>query len=168
MKALLAAAAFAGAFLPAAASAQSAGDERINQLIVYGNDPCPRGQGSEIVVCARRPEGDRYRIPPNLRDDPNDPATQAWGRTVQSLEYVGRTGIQSCSPVGAGGWTGCLAQTLREARADRATRDEVNWNQLIDDARQKRLGHIDADAAAQDAQQPPMQLPPAPAPTSPQ
>jgi hypothetical protein len=116
------------------------------------------------VVCARRPESDRYRIPPNLRDDPNDPANQAWERNVQSLEYVGRTGTQSCSPVGAGGWTGCLLKTLREARADRSTRDEVNWNALIDEARQKRLGQIDSEAAAEDARQPPLNLPPPPAP----
>jgi hypothetical protein len=175
MRALLLSAAFLAASLPAAAPAQDNGDEKVNQLIIYGNDPCPR-RDDEIVVCARRPEGDRYRIPSNLRSDPNDPANQAWARTAQSLEYVGRTGTGSCSPVGGGGFTGCFAQMVREARADHAGRDDVNWNALIDQARQDRLSRIDAAAAAEDATHPPLQLPPppssapapAPPPTTPQ
>lgn len=176
MRAFLLSAAFLAASLPAAAPAQDTGSEKVNQLIIYGNDPCPRGQGDEIVVCAHRPEGDRYRIPSNLRSDPNDPANQAWARTAQSLEYVGRSGTGSCSTTGPGGFTGCFAQMVREARADRAGRDEVNWNALIDQARQDRLSRIDAAAAAEDATHPPLQLPPppgtppppAPAPATPQ
>ena len=158
MKALLLFAAAAGAAampaLPAAAQSSVPGEEKVNELIIYGNDPCPRGQGNEIVVCARRPENDRFRIPPNLRGDPNDPANQSWARRAQSLEYAGRAGIGSCSPTGPGGWTGCFNQIVREARAERAGRDEVNWSALVDQARQERLSHIDAAAAAVDAQQP--------------
>jgi hypothetical protein len=166
MRAFLLSAAFLAASLPAAAPAQDTGDEKVNQLIIYGNDPCPR-HDDEIVVCARRPERDRYRIPSNLRSDPNDPANQAWARTAQSLEYVGRTGTGSCSPAGVGGWTGCWSQMMREARSDRAGRDEVNWNALIDQARQDRLSRIDSAAAAEDATHPPLQLPPPP-PATPQ
>ena len=72
-------AAIAAAFLaaPAAAQAPAAAEEKISQVIVYGNDPCPSGGADEIVVCARKPEGERYRIPERLRGDPNDPKNRA-------------------------------------------------------------------------------------------
>ena len=107
------------AALPAPAMAQAA--PNIAEIIVYGNDPCPRGaNGEEIVVCARKPETERYRIPKELRDAPStDPASQSWANKAESLEYVGRTGIQSCSTVGPGGWTGCFAKMLSEARQER-------------------------------------------------
>jgi hypothetical protein len=152
---LLAAAATA---LPAStASAQAsapaaAADGKISQLIVYGDDPCPRGNVDEIVVCARKPESDRYRIPKALRGDPNDPKNQAWADRASELQYVGRSGIGSCTPVGPGGASGCFNQLVREARAERAGRDEVNWNALIEAARQERLGKIDAQSAAEEAQ----------------
>jgi hypothetical protein len=153
---LLLLAAFA-ASLPAApalaqAPAAAAADGKISQLIVYGDDPCPRGNPDEIVVCARKPESERYRIPRSLRGDPNDPKNQAWSERASELQYVGRSGIGSCTPVGPGGGTGCFNQLVREARAERAGRDEVNWNALIEAARQERLGKIDARAAAEEAQ----------------
>ena len=36
---------------------------------------------SEVVVCARRPEEERYRIPPRLRRG-NQPVEQAWSSRV--------------------------------------------------------------------------------------
>jgi hypothetical protein len=122
------------------------GEERINQLIVYGTDPCPPGSDAEIIVCARKPESDRYRIPENLRDDPNAPANQSWANRAIELSYVGRSGIGSCSTAGPGGMTGCFNQLVNQARAERAQRDEVNWNRLIEEARQERLSRIDAQA----------------------
>ena len=64
---LAATAALAGglAALPAPAAAQ-AGD-RVSEIIVYGNDPCPRSTDDQVVVCARKPETERYRIPEKLR-----------------------------------------------------------------------------------------------------
>jgi hypothetical protein len=32
---------------------------------------------------------------------------------------VGATGINSCSPVGPGGYTGCLTRVIKEAREQR-------------------------------------------------
>ena len=101
----------------APASAQSGGKETVRRIIVYGTDPCPRGPDGEIVVCARRPERDRYRIPKELRDAPsNEPESTAWAVKAESMEYVGRTGTQSCSTVGPGGSTGCWQQLMRAAR----------------------------------------------------
>jgi len=157
MKPVLAAALFAGAAaalaLPAApAAAQRArpGDEKVNQLIVYGNDACKKSGPDEIVICVRKPERERYRIPERLRGDPNDPKNQTWSDKASQLEYVGRSGIGSCSAAGAGGWTGCFSDMVRAARAERATRDDVNWNSLIEQARRERLARIDKDARAEE------------------
>jgi len=155
MKPLLTAAAFAAAgFIASAAPAAppAPGQERVNALIVYGNDPCPRGQGDEIVVCARKPESERYRIPPNLRTDPNDPASQAWSNRATDLEYVGRSGIGSCSPVGSGGASGCFNELVRQARAERRQTD-VNMVQMIEQARAERDARIDAEQKAEEAEQ---------------
>ena len=110
----------AGAFA-AGIAAPAAAQERISRVIIYGKDVCPRGSsGEEIVICAHKPETERYRIPKELRDAPStDPASQSWANKAESLQYVGRTGIQSCSTVGPGGWTGCFAQMLAAARAER-------------------------------------------------
>jgi hypothetical protein len=128
-------------------------DPRINQLIVYGEDACPQSTADEIIVCARKPEGERYRIPEVLRDDPNAPVNNSWANRATELQYVGRTGIGSCSTVGPGGMTGCYNELVRQARAERAGRDSVNWNRLIEEARQERLGRIDAEAEAEEARQ---------------
>jgi hypothetical protein len=105
----------------AGVAAPAAAQERIRQVVIYGKDPCPRGAGGEeIVICARKPETERYRVPKELRDAPStDPASTSWANRAESLQYVGRTGIQSCSTVGPGGFTGCLAQMLAAARAER-------------------------------------------------
>ena len=60
--------AFAGGFaaLAAPASAQDAAPN-VAEIIVYGSDPCPRSTDDQVVVCARRPEAERYRIPPKMR-----------------------------------------------------------------------------------------------------
>ena len=124
--------------------------ERVNALIIYGNDPCPRSNGDDIVVCARKPEGERYRIPEAVRIDPNDPANRTWADRAQSLEYAGRSGIGSCSPVGSGGASGCFEQLVRQARAERAQTD-VNMVRLIEEAREARNAGLDAETACENA-----------------
>ena len=152
----LALAGIAAAALAAPAAAQEAEpvpeDVRINQLIIYGDEPCPASGDDEIVVCARKPESDRFRIPDNLRDNPIDPQRQSWAHRAIELSYVGRSGVGSCSPTGPGGMMGCFNELVRQARAERASRDEVNWNRLIEEARQQRLGRIDEEAEAVEAE----------------
>jgi hypothetical protein len=116
---LPAAAAQQPAQLPAQEALPPGPPEKIRQLIVYGSDPCPPSTGEEIVVCARRPETERYRIPENLREPEPDPESESWAARAESLEYVGRSGIDSCSPVGPGGMTGCLTELIRRAREER-------------------------------------------------
>src|SRR5687768_4085813 len=119
LAALAVASAAAANLFPAPASAQGAQQERVRRLVVYGRDPCPRAQsGDEIVVCARRPETERYRIPRELRDSTtvDDPESTSWAARSEALEYVGRTGIQSCSTVGPGGVSGCWNEMVRAWR----------------------------------------------------
>lgn len=149
---LLAAAAGAALLSAAPAFAQApAAEPKVSAMIVYGDDPCPPSTDDTIVVCARKPEGERYRIPEALRGDPNDPKNQAWAERATALEYAGRSGIGSCSTVGPGGASGCFNQLVREARAGARTSDEVNWNALVEQARRERLGKIDEQAEAEEA-----------------
>jgi hypothetical protein len=119
-------------------------DPRVNQLVVYGSDPCPASTNDEITVCARLPEDDRFRIPPNLREDPNAPANQAWMNRAIELSYVGRTGTDSCSTVGGGGFTGCMSQIINQARAERRGEGDVNWTRMVEEARQEREARLRA------------------------
>jgi hypothetical protein len=129
-------------------------DARVNQLLIYGDDPCPQSTNDEIIVCARLPEDDRFRIPPNLRGNPDDPANQAWTNRAIELSYVGRVGAESCSTVGGGGFTGCFNQMVRQARAERANRDEINWDQMIQEARDERMRRIGEAALEEQDPQP--------------
>lgn len=93
---------------------------KMTTLIVYGDDACPRSSDEEIVVCAREPESERYRIPKKLRRVKPSAAGRSWGDRAQVLEMVGRRGNpNSCSPIGSNGQTGCMAQFLRQAREER-------------------------------------------------
>lgn len=112
------AASLALAAAPQPVLAQAAGD-RVSEIIVYGNDPCPRSTDDEVVVCARKPESERYRIPERLRSGGPRQSREAWANRARAIETVGSTGINSCSPVGPGGHTGCLAQVINQARRER-------------------------------------------------
>ena len=108
------------AALPAPAVAQS----NVAEIIVYGDDPCPRSTEDQVVVCARRPEAERYRIPPKYRPSGPPQVSESWANKSKVLETVGDTGINSCSPVGPGGFTGCLAKVIKQAREQRKQQAE--------------------------------------------
>jgi hypothetical protein len=115
MKTLLAVTALAVATGFAATAAAAPHAERT--LVIYGDDKCPTSSGEEIVVCIRRSENERYRIPPEFRQ--SDPLyNRTWADRAKSLEYVGASGPQSCSPVGSGGASGCFNQIVRKARSE--------------------------------------------------
>ena len=140
------------ALLASAAPALAQADgEKVNQLIVYGDDPCPQSSEAEITVCARKGEAERYRIPEVLRGDPLSPKNEAWTDRVQAYETVGAQGIASCSPVGSGGATGCMAKLIDTAYAEKREGGGIRFGQLIVTERAKRLSTIDADAAATQA-----------------
>ena len=113
------------AALPTPAVAQAQGN--VAEIIVYGNDPCPRSTDDQVVVCARRPEAERYRIPPNMRQSGTPQQMESWAVRSKNLETAGNTGVNSCSPVGPAGYTGCLQKLIKEARGERKQQaDEEN------------------------------------------
>ena len=94
--------------------------ERITNLVVYGEETCPVAEGDEIVVCARKPESERYRIPKTLRDKPAVSGGPGWGSQVAGMEAVSRQNLPgSCSANGSNGFTGCTAAMLRQWFAER-------------------------------------------------
>lgn len=103
---------------------EPARDPRIQQLIVYGNDPCPVSTGEEIIVCARRPEDDRYRLPERFREDPQRRVNISWARQAETLEMATRADVLRCSTVGPGGFAGCWAEMMRQARRNSAINPE--------------------------------------------
>ncbi|MFM7027381.1 MAG: hypothetical protein ACKOXK_01730 [Chakrabartia sp.] len=108
------------AALPLLLPAMPAAAQRTERvLVIFGNDPCPtNGNGEEIIVCARRPEAERYRIPQELRPRGQSPDSKSWAVRAQSTLDTGRTGTGSCSATGAGGWTGCWAEQMRQAKEE--------------------------------------------------
>jgi hypothetical protein len=129
------------------ASAQEEAGDRVNTVIVYGEDECPQSTGSEIVVCARMEENERYRIPEALRQS-SDPDNEPWANKVRAYETVGSFGALTCSPVGSGGELGCTAKMIEAAYQERATGSDVRAGELIAAQRAERLETIDAEAAA--------------------
>jgi hypothetical protein len=111
-------AAFAGglAALPAPALAQAGGSQ--SEVVVYGSDPCPRSTESNVVVCVHRPETERYRLPKSQQLQGTRQERQSWANRTRELSNAGKTGINSCSPVGPGGHTGCLIQEINQARRE--------------------------------------------------
>lgn len=92
--------------------------QKIAEIVVFGNDPCPRSTDDEVVVCTRIPESYRYRMPEAYRPSGTYQQRQAWANKARAIERVGRTGIQSCSPVGPAGYTGCMQQMINSAKEE--------------------------------------------------
>ena len=92
-------------------------------VTVFGTDPCPKSTDpDEIVVCTRRSDNERDRIPKELRSD-SKPAGAFDGPNRSALlgDPSGGAGggIGSCSAVGPGGGTGCnqaMQDQYRSAR----------------------------------------------------
>ena len=111
----------AGLALPTApALAQRA---KVSEIIVYGTDPCPRSTDDDVVVCARRPEAERFRIPEILRQSGTPQERQSWTKQAEALSTAGATGIGSCSAVGPGGALGCAQQEINRAFRERRQQD---------------------------------------------
>lgn len=103
--------------------AQAQPPERISILVAYGDDPCPRTENEDeddIVVCARKPEAERYRIPKDLREQATPVGGPGWASQVANMEEAGRALMPgSCSVNGSAGFTGCTQAMLRQWFAER-------------------------------------------------
>ncbi|WP_338242095.1 hypothetical protein [Aurantiacibacter hainanensis] len=145
--ALTATAAIAAGLAATPAAAQDDAGDRVNQVIIFGDDECPESSGDTITVCARLDESERYRIPPRLRSS-DSPENESWTQRALALEAVGDFGPLSCTPVGAGGDLGCTMEMIEAAYAERASSSDVRFAELIAEERAERLATIDAEAAA--------------------
>lgn len=97
--------------------------ERWSILVTYGEDDCPESVEGEIVVCARHPEEERYRVPKAVREKEKEEEAHyamSWTAQFQNHEDDARLGRpNSCSTVGTNGFTGCQAAILRQWFAER-------------------------------------------------
>ncbi len=120
---LLAGAATIAAFAVPAFNAPADAQVQNGTLVIYGNDRCPtNADGEEIVVCVRRSERERFRIPKELRDVEVTADKESWAVRADSALTAGATGVGSCSTVGAGGQSGCFVQRANTARAESRAR----------------------------------------------
>ncbi|MEP3226110.1 MAG: hypothetical protein ABJO01_09050 [Parasphingorhabdus sp.] len=90
--------------------------ERFSVLITYGEDACPEATSDdEIVVCAQRPETERYRIPKELREAEKDAVvSHSWTSTVALHDQINRADRPNgCSVNGSNGFTGCQSAFIR-------------------------------------------------------
>jgi len=114
MRKLLLLAALAAAAPALAQDEPAPSSTRESQIEVYGQDACPQSTDDEIVVCHRRPEEERYRIPAPLRHS-TQRAEQGWGARAETMDEVSRQVLpNSCSVVGSYGQTGCQQAFIRQ------------------------------------------------------
>jgi hypothetical protein len=110
--------------LAPAAAQQATTQQRTREIIVFGTDPCPRSTDDEVVVCARRPEKERYRLPEALRPTGPPQLSQSWSVRSKALATMGQTGPGTCSGVGPGGDFGCATKEIQRGAAERAEQDQ--------------------------------------------
>ena len=110
---------------PVAAHAQDgasgAPPQRIRNVYLLKDEPCPKpSTPEEVVVCAPA-DPEQYRIPKQFREVPQGtPANTAWAvRADRVMEDNRRVLPDSCSPVGSGGQSGCAQQALRRWASER-------------------------------------------------
>ncbi len=99
---------------------------RQRMVTVFGAEPCPKPTSpDEIVVCARLPASEIYRIPPPLRQANNKRISpfQA-NRNLLLGDSAGGAGgaIGSCTTVGGSGSIGCTRKDIDAWAKDRASR----------------------------------------------
>ena len=93
--------------------------DRIREIEVFGTDPCPRSTDDEVVVCARKPEAERYRIPERLRESGPRQTRESWANKAIAFETQMGNGLNTCSPIGPAGFTGCHQQLINQAFRER-------------------------------------------------
>lgn len=99
-------------------------------VTVFGTEPCPKPSSpDEVVVCARLPDSELYRIPERLRAANNDrvsPFQANRGLLLGDASGGAGGSIGSCSAVGAGGQIGCNQKQIDAWAQDRTGRMGTN------------------------------------------
>jgi hypothetical protein len=101
---------------------------RQRMVTVFGTEPCPKPTSpDEVVVCARLPESEIYRIPDRLRQAERQVTPFQSNRSLLLGDASGAAGgsIGSCSAVGPGGQIGCSRNQIDAWAKDRAGRMAV-------------------------------------------
>ena len=82
---------------------------------------CRLPADGSVVVCGRRSRESPYRLPPEVRDPgfQIDGPIDSVSRERHKLMEGGESGTHSCSPSGAGGWTGCMLKGWQRADQQR-------------------------------------------------
>jgi hypothetical protein len=114
---------------PADIPAGDGSKPRQRLVTVFGNEACPTPASSdEVVVCARLPESDVYRIPERLRKAETRTSVLTQNRSLLLGDGIGGAGnsIGSCSAVGPGGMTGCNNRQVEAWAEDRTNRMGYN------------------------------------------
>lgn len=99
-------------------------------VTVFGSEECPKPSSpDEVVVCARLPDSEIYRIPPRLRAANNNRVSpfQA-NRNLLLGDASGGAGgaIGSCTAIGGSGMIGCTQRDIDAWARDRTSRMGVN------------------------------------------
>jgi hypothetical protein len=110
--------AFALSIVPLSASAPATAQQRT--LTIFGDDKCPAD-----TICVVAPETERFRIPKPFRERLPSPDSTSWAIRSQATLSEGKTGADSCSTVGAGGWTGCFMKQMQAAYSEKTPEPEV-------------------------------------------
>jgi hypothetical protein len=100
-------------------------------VTVFGTEPCPKPSSpDEVVVCARLPPSEQYRIPPQLRKAENQPSPFQQNRALllgsAQDGVTGAGAVGSCSTIGPGAQSGCNQQDIDAWAADRSSRMGYN------------------------------------------
>jgi hypothetical protein len=98
-------------------------------VTVFGNEACPKPTSAdEVIVCARLPESEVYRIPEPLRRAENRQSVLTQNRKLLLGDATGGAGgsMGSCSVVGPGGMTGCNNRQVEAWAQDRTNRMGYN------------------------------------------
>jgi len=109
---------------PPAADADTS-QPRQRLVTVFGTEECPKPTSpDEVVVCARLPDSEIYRIPEKLRSAENRVSPFQANRSLLLGDASGGAGgsIGSCSAVGAGGMIGCNQRQVDAWAQDRTNR----------------------------------------------
>jgi hypothetical protein len=84
---------------------------------------CPESTAEEVVVCAVINPDEQYRVPKELRQSQEVAAqNRSWVTRTETMDDVSRVagGLpNTCSPVGAGGFTGCNLALQRQFARER-------------------------------------------------
>ena len=85
---------------------------------------CKAVDPDEVVICGQRGRSP-YRLPePPARFDPSGQDPSVYRERLQWIED-GDTGVQSCGPVGPGGWTGCMVKGWKQQW------DQTQWGKNV-------------------------------------